>query len=336
MINISRADSNLVISRLVNYGYGDIKKLPQADRKICLKAIERFSSAQDTRLAINLPKGMTFEQKVENIQIILQSKINPKKITLVKLIAKVFKGILNILHLRVGSENLYQRMKAIRDKFLTQNWNQYLKDNFEEIGSNCNRDEANIFFLGDIHSDHIQKKIKKNLIRHYAQENNILLLECSRKPVQIKKGNKNFTIESWENEEHYKRHGDKVNEFLQLARQFKTMRKNTPVNVATQEKYKQIILQIRENAQKCNELKKLRDQDLIQKVKDSALKPNQKIFVIAGRRHFKDDENGYKILNLFHEYKCTMMLPKKSKKAKEDWEKIREKMLDTGTLTYRL
>ena len=338
MLNISSVESNLLISRLVNHSYSDIKKLPQADRKICLKAIERFSSAQDKRLAINLSQGTSFPQKVENIQTILQSKINPKKITLAKLITSVFKGILNILHLRVGSETLYKRIEAIKDKFLTQNWDQYLKDNFEEIGSNCNRDEANIFFLGDCHTDLIQHRVRENIIRYYAQADNVVLFEgVSNKKINMtKRRKKNFSFESWENEEHHKRHIDNVNELIKLIKQLKAVPEifmDMNSLDASMQKIDQIDIQIQENLQKDNELKKIRDQDLIQKVKDvSTLKPHQKIFVVAGSLHLKDEKNDYKILNSFHEHKCTMMIPKESNKGEEDMERFVEKAIESGSL----
>lgn len=81
-----------------------------------------------------------------------------------------------------------------------------------------------------------------------------------------------------------------------------------------------------------SDIKKLRDQDIIQKVKDVRALPNRKIFVIAGSLHLKDEKNDYRILNSFHEYKCTMMIPKESNYCKEASERFVEKAIESGSL----
>lgn len=340
-MKINQTEASALISLLVNFELKDIKKLSQTDRKICLRSIECIMSNKS--FTLDLPRQQTFPSKITDIQKVLNGKAQKNRY-LRSLILSLFKSILNKFHLRISSHALHRKIDAFKDPFFHQHWDQYAKDHFAKIETNAHHlKDANLFFISDFHGDAQQNLIRQNVIRHFAKnapEENIVLLE-GLEPDDFPKslGKKKFKIESWENEEHYEKHGHVINQLLQLLREQKSKLDN--INALKKNPNKKTLiaphitelrrLERENNKLKLQEkdLKKLRDQDLVQKVQHISIRnPNTKIFVIAGTNHIETED--YKIVDLFQLHKYAVLIPKTSEKGLKTAERVFKKAIELG------
>ena len=115
---------------------------------------------------------LSFDKIIDHIKNTLDSKTKPKKIFLIQRIISAVKGVLNFLHLRVSSAQLFKNIDLVKKSFFTNNWDQYLKY-YCDVTANCDLSKAKIVFIGDQHADYIQNIVRRNLIAHYANEDQI-------------------------------------------------------------------------------------------------------------------------------------------------------------------
>lgn len=352
MMKISHEDAITLISKIIHSTINDIKKLTQRDRKICMKAIECFSSKEDKEINIESSNKLSFDMIINSVQLSLDSKSKPKKMRLIALIISAVKGILNLFHLRINSVNLYKNLELIKKTFLTDNWDQYLQeycDVYCHETASCNLNTAKIIFIGDQHADYIQNIVRQNLITHYAVEDqkgkNLVLLEGLDTSCFPKSSDdKNFTVESWESKEHFEEHGKAIEENCKLLKEMNIKlkeleqlkgnknfslkeKKQNVIELLT--KIKNITAQMEVTKVEKAKLKKIRDEDLIAKVKINALKQEGKIFVIAGSNHLL--ENEYKILDIFNDFPCAVIIPKVSNLGEQNADKVVQNIIKLGT-----
>lgn len=346
-MKIYHKDASLLISKIVHSNKNSFKKLSQTDRKICMAAVKCLSSKQDNGINVNLPDQLSYEKAIINIKDTLDSKTNPKKFFLIQIIISAVKGILNFIHLRISSELLYKNIDLAKKLFFTNHWEQYLKD-YCDVKANCELDKAKIFFLGNHHVDYYQNALRQNLITHYANEDqigeNLILLEgldTNGFPKNL--DNKRFTVESWECKEHYEEHGKCAEKLFKLSKKtslesekLNKLKINDDISLKDKEdarnkifdKCEKIETDYNMNKNKSDELKQIRDKDLIAKVKVS-LNQDRKIFVIAGNNHLL--ENGYNVIDSFNDIPCAMIIPKISTLGKQNADKFVQLSTKLGT-----
>lgn len=326
-MRINNQDACALFTVLANHCSGDMKRLSQLDRKLCLRVVDSLRTQKP--LNVNLPKGTAFSQKVEQIRHLLETKI-PYRTYWKKKLTSLFKAIFNGLHLRIGTKKLYGKIDAYKDQFFQQHWDQYLKDSFEKVETNGHPlNETQIFFLGDNHADdRVQKCIRKNIIRYYSTnkaEENIVLYEGYLGPaIEGVRGKKKCIIDGWETHKHLNQHMNTINRIFTLERELEIIEENIQQNLEVDilpefQRFKNDLEFYSEYQSIClnhmhNCFTQLRNQDLIQKVKKVA-NINKKIFVIAGSKHLEDKD--YKVMDWFPKNKCALLVPKTSERGKK-------------------
>lgn len=322
-----------------------LKKLSQFDRTICLKAMECLSSKKNIGVETELQNEKSFNKIVTSIQTSLDADAKPSTLFfLFQRIMSVVKGILNFFNFRVGSGQLLQKIEIFRKSYLQNNFDKYLKT-YCDVTTNGPLNEAKIFFLGDQHADPVQKFIRQNIILYFCQkiesEENVVLLEGLDLTAFPKKlENRKFTVESWEDQEHWEESGKGVSE---MAKAFKEASKIKEECEKIRADKKIPILEkitaLAKFAEKAEKLAKIqlqnavihskRDQDLVDKVKLSAGKANRKIFVIAGSEHLVSQNR--KILDLFKNFRCATIIPKVSRQGEKNASKVVTNMAQIGS-----
>lgn len=345
-MKICHKDAILLISRIVHSNKNDIKKLSQADRKICMAAVECLSSKEDKRINVNLPGQLSFDKAIMHIKKTLDSKMSSKNI-LIHIAISAVKGVLNFLRLRISSAQLCKSIDLVKKSFLTNNWDQYLKD-YCDFTANCKLDKAKIIFIGDQHADYYQNILRQNLITHYGNEDqigeNLVLLEgldINDFPKNL--DNKKFTVESWESEEHFEEQGKLLEENCKLLKEMnielkklEKLKNNKDVHLKYKKKeivellakIKKINADFDGTKKECDKLKKIRDEDLIDKVKVNTLNQERKIFVIAGENHLL--ENGYSVIDSFNDFPCAVIIPKVSNLGEQNADKVVQNIIKLG------
>lgn len=366
-MKIYHNEASVLVSKIIHTNKNDIKKLSQKDREICLKAIKCLSDSHNKGMNITLPSQLNYDQTVEKIKHALLAKKDFKKSfipvyifsvpqRIMSVVKSIFKGILNLLHLRISSTKLNKDIQMVKKPFFNKHCDQYLKD-YCNVSANCDLNQAKVFFLGDVHSDPIQELVRKNLISHYSlngnQNENLVLVEgldIDAFPSNLDE--KKFVRESWEVKKHFEKHGKFIDMHCKIMKEFKEeldkleLEKN---KIKTQnkglgklklEKGKtnfQLLIEACENiASKCDfihkkseKMKVIRNNDLIAKVKGQSSKQFKKIFVIAGNNHLQ--EKDYNVMNSFKDVPCAMIIPKLSEIGENNTKKVVSNMIKLGT-----
>ncbi len=210
-------------------------------------------------------------------------------------------------------------------------------------------DKAKIIFIGDQHADYYQNILRQNLITHYAGEGqiaeNLVLLEgLDTDDFPKNLDNKKFTVESWESKEHWEEEGKVTGEICKLLKKMNLELKNLEnlknnKNIPLDDKKKRVIELLGKikkittlfdmTKKECDKFKKIRDEDLIHKVKVSACKQERKIFAIAGSNHLL--KNDYKIIDSFNAFPCAVIIPKVSHLGEQNAKKVVQNIIKLGT-----
>jgi hypothetical protein len=340
-MKITREEANLLILEIINYHENDFKKLSQTDRKICREAIRCFSSDGEGIYIESISDKEAFIKFKERIHNTLDSEAQPKSFSIIRFL---FKVILNFLELRLGlrlrlritSTQLGNNLNLIKESFLSENWNLYLNKychviDFKSTQEKRQQEEAQIFFLGDQHLDPIHNEIRKNIIYHYANEedNNIVLEEGLETSFPKQLGNKKFVVENWDEKNHFTQHVKVMEETCLLTKssglsfqQIINLNQNEGLNLNPE-----LFEKIRENSEHNNALRRERDKDLFKKVAQKVLEGNKKIFAISGSDHITYNEYLSTFMNKFH---FTIFIPKESNCGKKNAAKFEKNVQESG------
>jgi hypothetical protein len=229
---------------------------------------------------------------------------------------------------------------------IQEDWEKFLQDSCD-VYTNCDLSDAQVIFLGDTHTDMAQEAIRQKLILHYAHSGqtgtNLIFLEGTDLDFPSRLKDKSFTVEVWDDKEHFEHHGELIEQFCGLLKNFNDKKKElidlkNNKEIPLQEKKMlliPLITEIREiNSgmeslkEEGDKAKKLRDIDLIESIKCSLTNPNQKIFVIAGTKHLRDEN--YDIASFFEETPHAILIPKDTHSGEIATETFMQNVLDIG------
>lgn len=341
---ISYQEASLLISKTFVFNKDDFKKLSQSDRKTCIKAVEILTSRENAGLPVDFVSSKSFCNLTSKITNTLKSK-SPGYYCLIRffpirLMISGIKGLLNYFRLRVSSVELSKKINA-GQKYLSQvvidSPNRYF-----DIIANCELSAARIIFIGDCHIDPIQIGLRQIFISNYANvDKNLILhegLDSNEFPQHL--GSKKFREESWETPEHYKKAGELANlnckrtkQVASLLAESKKIANKNKVSIEEADRIINETIKLENEAEQgrleIDKIQRIRDEDLVSKVKMTVTKDvNQKIFAIAGRKHLLRED--YKILDLFDNIPCAVVIPKDSYQTGENRIKFRENLRELG------
>jgi hypothetical protein len=193
------------------------------------------------------------------------------------------------------------------------NWQQFLKNSTVKMDG-VNANEAQVIFLGNIHTEKWQKAWRGALIDHYASDKHnmdIVLCEAVKAFDAFAPQSASFVSTKkvycygWDDMVVYKDNSS-IDCIVQLNAKYKECQPSS--------KWSKEDVDLWQKAFKKND-KDCRHRTIsmiktAQTVLTKFLKPGQKLFVIAGSDHLFRKSTGYNVLDCFKGYKVALLLPK--------------------------